>query len=324
MSSRTTFAEISPSEFARTYAAGFSIQEIARSSGSSYTGVRNSLIRSGVTPRSKEDGTRAYIARHPEWPKQFVRYTIPEGNGLTESKVILLVMVATEGYTDATSVGFTNTQERLHEEFRRLFGEAYGKVHLGRNGLTTRASSTMIAREIRNFLPNKTFSGEVLGFILESPSLLRRSLRMIADTEGSFIIYAKRAPRNFTVEARIVLASYNELSTRQIHLLLSSLGIEGTRSRSGITINKKSHIARFIQMVGFSPGVRVVRKKAGNSVWFGCQKEGLANLFLYISAKQKQSRASGLRGCFADCRSRAQTVGRLHDWYEIANGGGMS
>ena len=274
--------------------------------------------------RSKAEGTRLYISSHPEWSAQFVKYRTQWRALLTDDKVLLLAMVLTEGYTDPTSFGFTNTQEMLHDKFRELVTMNYGDVRIGRNRITSRVSSTEIARELAALLPQKTFHDDALRRILDSPALMVRVLRIVADTEGSILISIKRAKRNFTTDSRIVLASSNQRFTRQIGLFLDILGIGHHMSKAGAIITRKSQIARFIETVGFSPGVRVVRKKAGHSIWYGYEKAGLQNLFCRIASEQKTARAIGQRGAFADCTEKEQIILRLRTWYAQVNGGGKN
>jgi len=301
-----------------------SIDEVAAHAGRSYGFVRTRLVESGVVLRTKGEGTRAYISHHPEWSKQFVKYEVNDGGRLFEEKALLLAMVATEGYTDATSFGFTNTQELLHADFMKLVDQVYGHANIGRNGITSRISSVAIAQDLSRLLPAKAFSNDVLRFIFGSPSTLLKVLRIIANTEGAMIISIRKAKRNFTVESRIVLASSNQEFTKQIGILLALIGVEYRISKLGVIINKKSQIARFIGLVGFSPGVKVVRKKAGESIWYGFEKYGLQRLFSRISEEQERARASGLRGCFADCSTKELTLQRLRNWYAGVNGGGSN
>jgi hypothetical protein len=324
MSSKTTFAEISPSEYRTLYLGGMSIDEIAARIGRSYTFVRAKLIQSGGVLRTKADGTRVYISHHPEWSRQFVKYEVNDGGRLSEEKALLLAMVVTEGYTDATSFGFTNTQELLHADFGKFVGMVYGPVSMGRNRITSRVSSVEIAKDLSRLLPAKAFTDDVVRFITGSPSTLVKVLRIIANTEGAMIISIRKAKRNFTVESRIVLASSNAVFKNQIGILLASLGVKHKISDVGVVINKKSQIARFIQLVGFSPGVKVVRKKAGQSIWYGYEKFGLQRLFSRIADEQEHARTSGLRGCFADCSTRELTLNRLRNWYAEENGGGLN
>jgi uncharacterized membrane protein (Fun14 family) len=277
-----------------------------------------------VTLRTKAEGTKTFIALHPEWRKQFVKYDVGDTGPFSEEKAQLLAMVVTEGYADRTSFGFANTQELLHADFGRMGSRVYGDVTIGRNRLTSRVSSVMIAQELSRLMPAKAFRGDVLGFILGSPSAVKKVLRIIADTEGAMLISIRKASRNFTVEPRIVLASSNPAFTEQIQVLLDSLGIETHISKIGIIINKKSQIASFIEMVGFSLGVKVVRKRAGYSIWYGSEKAGLQKLFYRVMDEQKRARSSGLRGCFADCTFREQTLRRLGGWYAEENGGGVN
>jgi hypothetical protein len=301
-----------------------SIDEIATLAGRSYTFVRFKLKESGVILRTKAEGTRFFIARHPEWSRQFVKYKVNIESPLTEEKAQLLAMVVTEGYTDSTSFGFTNKQIQLRDDFGTLVKDVYGEVNIGRNGITSRISNVDIARDLSLMLPKKTFRDDVLQFVLSSPRTLIKVMRIIADTEGAMIISIRRAKHNFTVESRIVLASSNLKFSRQIGILLASLGIGSHISKVGVTINKKSQIARFIELIGFSPGIRVVRKKAGQSTWYGFEKSGLQELFSRISEKQKHARSLGLRGSFADCSTREQTLRRLMSWYAEVNGGDVS
>jgi hypothetical protein len=322
MSSKTTFAEISPSEFGSLYQKGMSIDEIASELGRSYGYTRNRLLNSGVKLRSKAEGTRMYISTHPEWSLQFTKYHIAEGIHLTEEKVLLLTMVQTEGYTDRTSFGFTNAQHLLHDEFNSAVRLTYGDVQIGRNKLTSRVSSVEMARDLAHLLPGKVFHEDLMRFILDSPSTIPKVLRIVANTEGAILISIKRAKRNYTVESRIVLASSNTGFAKQVGVLLDTIGIRNHLSKLGVIINRKDQIARFVQMVGFSPGVKVMRARAGMSVWLGYEKVGLENLFLRISDEQKRARASGLKGAFSDCVTRQQTLGRLRKWYAEVNGGG--
>ena len=321
MSNKTSFAEISPSEFKSMYEAGMSIDEVARQTGRSYTYTRDRLIEARMTLRSKADGTRLFISKHPEWRQQFVKYRVENPLEITEKKSMVLAMVVTEGYTDATSFGFTNSQELIHDRFRSLVTDVFGSVLIGRNHMTSRVSSTEISRVISAFLPDKTFSPALLDFILRSPGAASKVLRIIADTEGSMLISVKKASRNFTVESRIVLASSNLEFTRQIVLMLESLGIGSKPTEQGAIIGRKRDITRFVQEVGFSPGVRVVRRNFRNSLWYGYEKSELAKLFQRISLEQGKARAEGRRGSFADCFTKQETVLRLREWCADSNGG---
>ncbi len=274
--------------------------------------------------RSRAEGTRLYISKHPEWSAQFVKYHVQENEVLTEDSVLLLAMVLTEGYTDSTSFGFSNTQEILHEEFREFVNRVYGDVHIGRNGITSRVSSAEIAKDLASLMPHKAFREDVVRFILDSPSTMVRVMRVIASTEGAFLISVRRAKRNFTTESRVVLASSNPRFTRQIGLFLHALGIEHRVSMVGAIISKKSHIAKFCETVGFSSGIKVVREKAGSSLWYGCEKATLQRLFFRVAVEQKAAKAGGFGGAFADCATREQIIRRLKSWYAELNGGGKN
>ena len=315
-----TFSEISPSELLQKYESGMSISEVATSVNRSYSAVRKSLLTTGVSLRTKGEGTRMHIERHPEWARQFIKYHVGEP-GITDDKILLLTMIITEGYVDRTSVGFTNVQHSLHKEFEKLFADVYGSVRVGKTGILSRVSSTEIAKDIASLMSEKSFNQQILEYLLSSKEVAVKALRIIADTEGSMIVSIKKAPRNYTVESRVVLASTNRGFRSQISALLASLGINSKWNADGVIVYGKADIGKFIQSVGFSPGVRVVRKKAGVSSWYGKEKYLLSKLSLRIFAEQERAKGSGMRGCFAGCRTREDTMGMLTSWYEEISGG---
>lgn len=298
-----------------------SISEIALATKKSHTAVRNALLASGAALRSKEDGTRLYIQKHPEWSNQFVKYHIGRPNIVTDDKIALLAMIVTEGYVDRTSVGFTNTQELLHAEFKKLISDVYGNVRVGRSGILSRVSSTEIARDVVGMMSGKSFNEAILRDLLRSEQIAARVLRIIADTEGSMLVSIRKAPRNYTVESRIVLASTNTRFERQISTLLAMLSIGSRVGVDGVTINRKEDIRRFILVVGFSPGVRVVRKRAGLPSWYGKEKYNLSKLCLKVYSEQEKARTSGLRGCFVGYKTRASVMDVLTHWYDATTGG---
>jgi hypothetical protein len=319
-----TFSEISPSELRARYETGRSISEIATNIDKSYGFVRRALLSSGVAFRSKEQGARLYLEKHPEWSSQFVKYHVSENSAVTEDKIVLLTMIITEGYVDRTSLGFTNVQDSLHAEFGRLIAAVYGSVRVGRTGILSRISSTEIAKDIVGMMPEKSFDSRIFRDLIENEQTAAKVMRVIANTEGAMIIAVRKAPRNYTVESRIVLASTNERFRNQISRLLASLSIHSRSSPDGVIVNRKEDIRRFIQVVGFSPGVRVVRKKAGLSSWYGKEKYLLSKLSLRIYVEQERARKSGSRGCFVSCKTRGDLMGKLTEWYEEISGGERS
>ena len=298
-----------------------SIAEIALYANKSYAAVRKALLASGAPLRSKGEGTRLYIEKHPEWPSKFVKYHIDKNALITEDKIALLAMVITEGYVDRTSVGFTNSQNLLHSEFKRLMLDVYGSVRVGRSGILSRVSSTEIAEDVRNMMSGKSFSDSLLRRLLKSGQTAAIVLRIIADMEGSMIVSIRQAPRNYTVEGRIVLASTNARFRNQISVLLTLFSIHSRFSPDGVIVNRKEDIKRFVRAVGFSPGILVVRKKAGLSSWYGKEKYILSKLCLRVYAEQEKARESGLRGCFVNCKTRADTMVKLTNWYDAISGG---
>lgn len=298
-----------------------SITEIARYTKKSYAAVRKALLASGVSLRSKGEGIRLYIEKHPEWSSQFVKYHIDKNAAVTDGKIALLAMVITEGYVDRTSVGFTNSQDSLHSEFKKLMLDVYGNVRVGRSGILSRVSSTEIAEDMSTMMSGKSFNNSILRRLLKSEQVAARVLRIVADTEGSMIVSIKKAPRNYTVESRIVLASTNTRFGNQISASLAMFSIGSRLTADGVIVNRKEDIKRFIRAIGFSPGVRVVRKRAGLSSWYGKEKYLLSKLCLRVYVEQENARASGLRGCFVNCKTRAEVMAKLTNWYDEISGG---
>lgn len=321
MISKASFAEISPSELGQLYEGGMSIDEVANKIERPYSFTRANLLNSGVTLRSKAVGTQRYMNRHPEWSQQFVKYHVEAPPIPSEEKILLLTMIATEGYTDSSSFGFTNKQEYLHVRLREPVSSVYGRVLVGRNGIRSRISSTEITHDLAASIPGKRFGQTALERILGSKDLTIGVLRVIADTEGSMIISVRKAPRNYTVECRVVLSSTNPGFTAQFVRLLGKLGIRSRLTPLGAIITRKDDIARFVMTVGFSSEAVVVRKRGNTSTWYGAKKMGLSKLFLRISREQSSAIALGHRGCFADCTTRAKTVERLKEWYAETTGG---
>lgn len=316
-----TFAEISPSELKRRYESGMSIKEVARSTHRSYFFTRERLLAARTVLRSKKEGTNLHIQRHPEWKRQFVKYEVKESGVITDEKILLLTMIITEGYFDRRSFGFCNVNELLNSRFEKVVRDVYGPVNKGKNGLLSRVSSTEISTDVASFMHAKTFGTDILRRILHSEELTTRVLRIVADTEGSILISPKRARRNWTVEFRIVLSSKNMAFSKQIAELLRNIGIYSTITNNGVQLIRKRDIRRLIEMVGFSPGVKVVRRKDRRSLWYGHEKMGLAKLFLKICEDQEIAKKFAHGGSFADCKTRRQTVSRLAAWYLKVNGG---
>ena len=303
------------------YQQGMSMKEIASSADRSYTYVRNGLISSETKLRTKGQGTREYIKSHPEWSEQFKKYSIGTIEGCSQERIRLLTMIITEGYFNRHSIGFTNTQPELQRQFSTLVSSVYGRIHIGTNKITTRLWSIDVADDIQKGIPGKAFSPSLLRSIIASEELSKQVLRVVADTEGSMIVSVKRAPRNYTVECRVVLASTNRVFSRQLVMMLSRIGIDSHIAKVGVQVTAKDHIMRFIELVGFPRGVKVIRKKAGLSSWYGKEKRILSQLCLDIYSRQAKARASGRRGCFEECRTKSDTMAYLTGWYEAISGG---
>jgi hypothetical protein len=257
-----------------------------------------------------------YLERHPEWPHQFEKYKVEGVGELSPDKVLLTSLVITEGFVDPHTIGFTNTQHELREAFRNLVCKVYGGVKVGQSGILSRLSSVQVAKDVGLLMEGKAFSDKALRFILAYPRLCAQVSRVVADTEGSMIISLRRAPRNFTVECRVVLATTNRRFALQLCEILANIGISSTLGTNGVTIGRKRDILRFNQIVGFTPGVKVVRTKAGVSTWLGKEKARLGALCRRIYSEQSTSKRRGLRGCFAGCLTKSQLVARLDAWYD--------
>jgi hypothetical protein len=311
-----------PGRFPAMYASGMSVSEIAAKVNRSKTYVRNRLLKRGVKLRTREEGSRISRERgHWHYVLPNETYRVRDYGVITDDKSLLLTLVITEGHRNRSCIAFTNTQEPLHEEFRRFVHSVYGDVHVGRTRIQSKVGRVEIAREVGELTPQKAFAAPVLEFIMRSPSLTSRVLRIIADTEGSMILSVKKAPRNLTVEHRVVLASYNPVFTEQIVTLLKSIGIHSTSSRVGAQVMQSEAIVQFIEKVGFSPGLRVIKRKAGHSIWFGCDKSVISKVFLRVNDEQRRVWGRRDRGFFADCRTREETVERLMSVYRQVSGG---
>ncbi len=316
LSTSQTIRQIDQSELGELYRTGLSINEIAQTIGKSYTMVRNHLSVDGTSFRTKKEASIAYRGRHPDWASQFTKYHVNSKGQLTDAKALLLTSVITEGYLNKTSIGFTNTQDQLHRVFTTLVKNTYGRVRIGTNGINSRLSSVEIAEDLGSFLVGESFSDAALDYVMKDTNLCREVLRHVADTEGSMIISLRKAPRNFTVECRVVLATTSTRFAEQLSLMLTKLGISSRRCTDCVNIGAKKDILRFVDLVGFSRGVMVVRKRAGSSTWYGKQKFVLSGLCKRIYEEQRNSRSHGLRGSFADCATREQTLSRLNGWYD--------
>jgi hypothetical protein len=298
-----------------------SVAEIAALIGRSSTFVNGRLDARMVAKRTRSETALAYIRTHPSYAEKLYKWKVKDPGAVTEAKLLLMTMIITEGCIRRNEVHFTNTQEILHDMFRRAVRDAYGDVRVGRSNRNSRFSGKLLTDDIAPHIQGKVFSKACLSQILSSQALCAKVARIITDTEGSMIISAKKAPRNYTVESRIVLASTNPAFRLQIQAILMALGIESHMNRLGVHVMKKEHIKRFIESVGFTPGLRVIRKRAGLSVWYGHDKSVMAKAFLYISDRQDRAWGNPKRCLFADCTSREQTIERLMSIYRQVSGG---
>lgn len=315
MSEQVAFSEISPKSFRVLYESGFSIDEIASKVYRSYCFVRNHLLKNGTLLRTKADGTRLYLKRHPEWKEQFIKYRISNPNELVEDKVRLLAMLITEGYVTERDFGFTNTQTMLKNQFKALVKTTYGKVNVYERGNLVRVSSKNLAMDLRSDFPRKAFSTRIFRKLLASYDLTRSILRIFADTEGAIILSPKKAKNNYTLSVAVVLASTNVILCKQMQSLFSKLSIRARMSPNGLVIVDKKSIRCFTTLVGFSPGLKVVRKKAGYGVWYGYDKATLTKVALHVQDEQDRARKLGIGGYFANCQRKYDVLDKLKSVY---------
>ena len=323
MVAQTTFEEISASDYVLLYNQGYSINELKKIMGRSYTYTRNILLKNGVKLRNRKEAFANMISRHPEWKRQFLKYVIPpESRLLSDSKIKLLFLIFTEGCVWKSKIQFTNNQAILREIFSKLMKEVYN-VNAKTKGNVTYIHSTEIANDLRTYNIKKEIPPEVMCKLLKSPQLLKEVLRIFADTEGSVIISVRKAPRNYTVaDRRITIACTNEAVKSQLIKLLKSLGITARQGRDGVMITNEHSLREFAKQINFSHGISVLRKKAGHGIWYMHEKNILVKLLIrtYDEQKKKGSRGKHL-GVFRNCKNKEDALKILDCWYEELKGG---
>jgi len=305
------------------YNRGYGIGEIGSLRGYSYTGMRKLLLRNGARFRNKQEAYKVMLSRRPEWKRQFLRYTVSdESRKLSISKIKLLFFVFTEGCIYKSKIQFTNNEGVLHRDFSKLMKEVYNADTKTR-GKVTYVFSTEIADDLRAYSLKRKIPENVLDKLLESPQLTRDILRIFADTEGSVTISVRRAPRNYTVvDRRVVISCTNPIVRSQLIVLLNSLGIEAGDRKDTIQIMEESSLREFALQVSFSPGVRVVRKKAGHGVWYMHEKSTLLRLLIRVYDEQKaKGRRGRHEGVFRTCTKKEDVMCILNSWYDELKGG---
>ena len=311
---QTTFEEINASDYVSLYNQGYSINDLKKIMGCSYTYTRNMLLRSGAKLRTSKEAFANMISRHPEWKKQFLKYVIPpESRQLSDSKIKLLFLLFTEDCIWKSKVQFTNNQAILRDFFSALMKEVYN-VNTKTNSNVTYVHSIEIANDLRTYNIK-----EVMCKLLKSPQLIKEVLRIFADTEDSVIISVSKAPRNYTIgDRRIVIACTNDIVKSQLITLLKSLEITALPGEDGVLITNEHSLREFAQQVGFSHGIRVLCKKAGYEIWYMYEKVTLVRLLIRIYDKQINNGRGGKHlGVFQNCKNK-------EDVLKISDSGMMS
>ena len=323
-----TFEEISPADHMTLYDEGYSINEIAKIMHCSYTCARNILLKNGVKLRTKREAFAALMSRHPEWREQFsarVCHKIPfRSHRLSQQKIKLLILILTEGYICENKVQFTNNHTLLLDRFSTFIKRVY-KVNVRRGGNVAYVFSKELTDDLNAYNIKEKIPDEVMHEILKSRSFTKEVLRLFADTEGAVIISIRKAINNYTVgDRRIVIASTNDIVKKQLLILFKSLGIKAHEGKVGVLITDELSLRSFALQVGFSLGMRVIRKKGDHGVWYGYEKATLLRLLVWICNEQiKRGRGYGRHeGVFRNCKTAEEVFKILRLWYNELRGEG--
>ena len=314
---QTRFEEISAADYVSLYNQGYSINELKKIMGCSYTRMRNILLKNGAKLRTRKEAFINMVSRHPEWRTQFLKYTIPpESRQLSNSKIKFLFLLFTEGCIWKNKIQFTNNQAILRDFFSTLMKEVYN-ANTKTNGNVTYLHSIEIANDLRTYNIKEAIPEEVMYKLLKLPQLTKEVLRIFADTEGSVIISIRKAPRNYTIgDRRIVIACTNTIVKLQLITLLESLRITARQGKDGVLITSEHSLREFAQQVGFSPGIKVIRKKAGHGIWYKYEKAILLRLLIRTYDEQiKKGRGGRHLGVFRKCKNKKEVMKILHSWY---------
>lgn len=86
--------------------------------------------------------------------------------------------------------------------------------------------------------------------------------------------------------------------------------------KDGVAIMDEDSLRIFAQQVGFSPGIKVMRKKAGHGLWYGCDKATLLRLLIRVYDEQIESGRGGRHeGVFRNCIKADDVMKILNVWY---------
>jgi len=276
-----------------------------------------------VKLRTRSEALKNLTTRHPEWKDKFLKYKVPDKSRLlSPQKIKLLFLIFTEGCVCKNKIQFTNNHAVLRDYFSMLMREVYD-VDTKTDGNVAYIFSREIAKDFQSCGIKKIIPDKIMHELLKSPSLTKEVLRLFADTEGAVLISIRKAPQNYTVaDRRIVIACTNEIVKAQLITLLESLGIKAHLGKDGIFITYEHLLRIFALQVGFSSGIKVVRKRAGHGIWYGYEKATLLRLVARIYDEQiKRGRGYGEHeGVFRNCKKADDVMKTLRVWYNESRG----
>jgi hypothetical protein len=320
---QATFEQKVVYDYLSLYNQGHSISELCKASDCSYTHMRNMLLKSGVKFRNKQEAAKSMITRHSEWKNNFIKYIVSQQSSqLSDSKIKLLFFVFTEGCIHKSKIQFTNNQVILRDSFSILMKQVYGVKTKTTNRIVAYVNSMEIAKDLAAYNVKASIPQEIMSKLIQSKELTRQVLRIFVDTEGSVIISVRKPARNYTVaDRRVVIACTNEKIKLQLVNLLASIEIIGHVGKVGVLITDQISLREFDKQVGFSSGVKVVRKKAGYGLWYNYEKALLLKLLIRIYDEQKIKGNRGKHiGVFMNCKVKEEVIEILNSWYNQQRG----
>jgi len=179
-------------------------------------------------------------------------------------------------------IGYSNSNDGLINQFKKDMCEVYGlnkeSQRMNNHGVTMiEYGSKEAFRTIRSLVGNKTRIPACI--MIGTKKIKIAFLRTFFDDEGRVIF----SPETHT--RKIAGTSTNPVIRKQLITLLENIGISGKENGVDVTITGKENIHKFSSKVGFTPGVRVKRKREF-SKWFGIEKNELIKKLL-ASYKEK-------------------------------------
>ncbi len=212
-----------------------------------------------------------------------------------ESLGNLIGLLLTDGcVSDNRFLIFHNKSEVVHEEFRKYVVELFGDVHftqrLEMNGTKrTQVTSKRIVSELLELSEMTTFRKKQFdngGFpqtrlpkFINNLSKDSKSkfLQAIFSADGSISVSARWHKRNnsWEIRRRIELTCKNPYLREDFYTLIKNFGFYPRVSNENITMERKSDIAGFTDLVRFIPNVKI----GGDSkYWKGFEKNQVLDL----------------------------------------------